>query len=81
MSKKEITKCPHPLGEEGLKKAYANLVKIEIHPDDIKSLIEDEKIIEEPKEIITFTDEYLDFIYENSSPIKISKENKNKKVF
>lgn len=33
------------------------------------------------EEIITFTDEYLDFVYDNSSKINISKDNKSKKVF
>lgn len=35
---KEKYKCPHPLGSEGLKKAYNNLKRIKIHPDDLADI-------------------------------------------
>lgn len=48
----------------------------------MNTLIQDNKKIKKTnKEIILFTDEYLDFVYKNSSKIKTSEKNKKKSVF
>lgn len=31
-------KCQHPLGKEGLDKAYSNLVRIKVDPEDLKHI-------------------------------------------
>lgn len=55
--------------------------------EQIEIMLADEKAnqlndVESSKvEIITFTDEYLDFVYSHSSRIKTSKKNKSIKVF
>lgn len=43
--------------------------------------VQDKKSQETKKETILFTDEYLDFVYKNSSKIKTSEKNKKKSVF
>lgn len=48
----------------------------------MNTLMQDNKKSQKTKtDVILFTDEYLDFVYKNSSKIKLSEKNKKKSVF